>query len=138
MPLPGAHGSDLFVADYRNHRLCVFALDHAGSGRCPFARQIGGGDSATRGRFSGPSGVCVANEVLCVAEIGNERVQLLTLAGLPLQVLPACGPCSGVAADDEHVCATSVEGDHAITLWRTRTAASTVMMSDRLSMTPPA
>ena len=65
--------------------------------------------------------VCIANEKLFVAELGNHRLQILTLDGLPLQCVPACGPVSGVCADDEHACVTSVEGDHAITLWRTAT-----------------
>ena len=62
--------------------------------------------------------VCIANELLYVAEFGAERVQILSLDGLPLQSVAACGPVSGVCADDEHLCATSIEGDHALTLWR--------------------
>ena len=54
----------------------------------------------------------------------GERVQIMTLDGLPLQVALACGPCSGVCADDTQVCATSVDGDHAITLWNVSAARS--------------
>ena len=68
--------------------------------------------------------MCVANDKLYVAEMGGERVQIMTLDGLPLQVALACGPCSGVCADDTQVCATSVDGDHAITLWNVSAARS--------------
>ena len=125
---PG-HGAELFVADGRNNRIAVFSLDQLTSDAAargpggegdllvPFTRTIGGGPSAILGRFNGPSGVHVHKETLYVSELGGERVQLLTLAGLPLQAVLACGPCSGVCADDEHVCATTVDGGHAITLW---------------------
>ena len=45
-------------------------------------------------------------------------LQVLTLDGLPLQALKGGGPLSGICADEDHVCATSLEGDHAITIWR--------------------
>ena len=45
-----------------------------------------------------------------MAELGNQRVQVLSLSGLPLQSLQCDGPASGVCADDEHVCTTSLEG----------------------------
>ena len=116
-----AHDSELFVADYANHRIAVFSIADASDATCPPVRIIGGGDSSIAGRFSGPSGVCIANDKLHVAEIGGERLQLLSLDGLPLQCVLTCGPCSGVCADDEYVCVTCLEGDHALTLWRTQT-----------------
>jgi hypothetical protein len=45
-------------------------------------------------------------------------LQVLSLDGLPFQSIRCDGPVSGVCADDENVCTTTLEGDHAITLWR--------------------
>ena len=114
-----AHNDELFVADSRNHRIVVYSLAEAASDAVHPVRCYGGGESATAGRFALPSGVCIANDRLYVTELGNQRVQVLTLdTGLPLQCIAADGPVSGVCADDDHVCTTSLDGDHAITLWR--------------------
>ena len=91
-----AHGSKLYVADQLNHRIQVFSLDHVADSRCPPVGAIGGGASATPGRFSAPSGVCVANNRLYVAEVGGERLQVLTLDGLPLQSITSMGPSSSL------------------------------------------
>ena len=61
--------------------------------------------------------MCIANELLYVAELGAERVQILSLDGLPLQTVAACGPVSGVCADDEYVCVTMLTGDHALAFY---------------------
>jgi hypothetical protein len=161
-----AHGTELFVADYRNHRLVVFDTSDAANMRCPPLRLIGGGASCILGRFDGPSGgarstrrngaardgpralqpyhgwpaesfdcrhsraclsvrraaaVCVSNGKLHVAEVGGKRLQVLTLDGLPLQSMTMCGPCAGVAADERHVCATNIDGEHALSLFRLAT-----------------
>lgn len=79
---------------------------------------MGGGESSTPGRFNRPSGVAIGNDKLYVTEVGGERLQVLTLDGLLLQCVAAYGPVSGVAVDDEHVCVTALEGDHALTIWR--------------------
>lgn len=102
------HGREIFVADSRNHRIQVFSQGQ--DDRVEVVRCFGGGESRTEGRFHLPSGVCVANGQLYVTELGNERVQVLTLCGLWLQSLRCDGPVSGVCADEEHVCTTSLEG----------------------------
>ena len=113
------HGDELYVADSRNHRIVVYSLAAVALADYRPVRYFGGGESETRGRFGQPSGVCIANDKLYVTELSNQRVQVLTLdRGLPLQVLQADGPVSGVCADGEHLCTTSLDGDHAITLWR--------------------
>lgn len=78
--------------------------------------------------------MCISNEKLFVTELAGARLQVLSLDGLPLQCVPACGPASGVCADDDHVCITSVEGDHALTLWRTQT--SPIPFTPRRSSSP--
>ena len=50
--------------------------------------------------------------------MGGQRLQVLSLAGLPLQLVTGFGPLSGVACDDEHCCVTSLEGDSALVLLR--------------------
>ena len=125
-------GDDLYVADHRNHRVQVFECAGGAAGGLRPKRVIGGGPSAVAGRFNGPSGVCIANGKLHVAETAGQRLQVLTLAGLPLQTLGGCGPLSGVCADDEHVCATSLEGESALTLWsRMPPPESMEMISER-------
>lgn len=110
------------MADSRNHRIAVFSLADADAGVVHALRCFGGGESQTFGRFGLPSGVCIANERLYVTEMGNARVQVLTVdTGLPLQCIKCDGPVSGVCADDEHVCTTSLEGSFAVTLWRLQT-----------------
>ena len=52
--------NELFVCDFRNHRVQVFSTKDADKGKCAPVRIIGGGGrvlgSATAGRFNGPSG----------------------------------------------------------------------------------
>lgn len=52
--------NELYVADFRNHRIQVFSLKDADKAKCPSVRIIGGGGralgSSTAGRFRGPSG----------------------------------------------------------------------------------
>ena len=126
------HGDELFVADTGNHRIAVFSIADS---HCRPTRVIGGGPSAIAGRFNGPSGLCIANERLYVAELGGERLQLLSLDGLSLQTVAAHGPLSGVCADAELVCTTQLEGDHALTLWRHEIRPT--QLDDRDSLTPP-
>jgi sugar lactone lactonase YvrE len=133
-------GEELFVADSRNHRIVVYSLAKAANGEVQPARCYGGGESSTRGRFGLPSGVCIANGRLYVTELTNHRVQVLSLdRGLPLQVLKADGPVSGVCADSTHVCTTSLDGDHAITLWRVNATprSSSMMMASGRGLIPP-
>ena len=73
------HGLELFVADAENHRVVVFGLD--GTFRRAF-----GGEGTAPGQFGWLSGVAVGQcGRLFVAE--HTRLQVLTLEGLPLQVL---------------------------------------------------
>ena len=113
-----AHLDTLYVADSLNHRIQLFSLSEVANDVVVPKGSIGGGRSGLRGRFDLPSGLCVANERLYVSELGNERVQVLSLDGLPMQLVKCDGPVSGICADDEHICATKLEGDHAITVWR--------------------
>ena len=49
--------NELYVADFRNHRIQVFSLKDADKAKCPSVRIIGGGGralgSSTAGRFRG-------------------------------------------------------------------------------------
>ena len=73
------HGLELFVADAENHRIVVFGLD--GIFRRAFGRE-----GTAPGQFGWLSGVAVGRcGRLFVAE--HTRLQVLTLQGLPLQVL---------------------------------------------------
>ena len=73
------HGLELFVADAENHRIVVFGLDG-------IFRRAFGGEGTAPGQFGWLSGVAVGRcGRLFVAE--HTRLQVLTLQGLPLQVL---------------------------------------------------
>ena len=54
--------------------------------RMQFRRAIGGEGDAP-GRFKEPQGVAVWRGLLVVSEAGGWRVQVLTLEGVPLQIL---------------------------------------------------
>ena len=69
-----------------------------------------------------------------MTEIRGERLQVLTLAGLPLQVLSGFGPLSGVTVDDDHACCTSLEGDHAIVLWRVLPPPQSILLMSGRAM----
>jgi len=79
-------------------------------------RTIGGGESDSLGRFKQPSGLTVFNDRLFVAEARGERLQLMSLDGLPMQSVKVGGPLSGVCVDADHVCVTALEGPAAINL----------------------
>jgi len=99
-----AHDDEIFVADTWNHRISVFEL---ATGK--WLRSFGSrGDQP--GQFTYPTGITIAQGGrLYVTERTGKRVQMLTLDGDPLQVLPA--PCGGwlygVCADGERLWATS-------------------------------
>jgi DNA-binding beta-propeller fold protein YncE len=88
----------VYVADTCNHRVAVFLLD-GGRGAAVaersgqrstggFVRTFGRFGS-TPGRFEFPRGLAIVEGMLLVSE--TTRVQLLTLEGAPLQVLPLPG-----------------------------------------------
>ena len=96
------HEDELFVADMLNDRVHVFALlaSHVcnlQSGRARCLRVIGGAGRHP-GRFKQPRCLAMHFGRLLVAE--HSRVQVLSLKGVPLQVLPVpgcmaiCGPAS--------------------------------------------
>ena len=88
---------ELFVADRANHRLQVFSTEGS------LLRIIGQRGTAP-GCFRRIRGVAVHRRKIFTAEC--ERVQVLSLAGEPLQVLPLPGSSAlvGICADDAHVC----------------------------------
>ena len=98
-----AHGGELYAVDHDNSRIQaaptlrrpapsptqtpvarqVFTPDR--HGRMRFARAFGGKGDAP-GQFDGPCGVAVVRGLVVVSESDNERVQVLTPKGVPLQV----------------------------------------------------
>ena len=92
-----AHAGELYIGDRSNHRLLVLGTDGS------YRRSIGSRGMAP-GCFRRLRGVAVANGRLFTAEC--ERVQVLTLQGEPLQVLPLSGSSAlvGICADETHVC----------------------------------
>lgn len=69
-------GPQLYVADCGNHRVMVY---DAKSGR--LLRTIGNGEGSEQGQISCPNGIlvhpCVGGTLVFVAEIGNNRIQVL-------------------------------------------------------------
>ena len=88
--------SELFIADRSNHRLQVLSLNGA------FQRSIGRRGTAP-GCFRRLRGVAVSDDRIFTAEC--ERVQVLTIQGMPLQVLPFPGSSAlvGICADCRRV-----------------------------------
>jgi len=86
---------ELFIADRSNHRLQVLGLDGT------FHRSIGRRGTAP-GCFRRLRGVAAAASRIFTAEC--ERVQVLSLTGMPLQVLPLPGSTAlvGICADSSH------------------------------------
>jgi len=94
--LAAAEG-ELFVADRANHRLQVFATDGS------LLRTIGQRGTAP-GSFRRIRGIAVHQQRIFTAEC--ERVQVLSLHGVALQVLPMPGSSAlvGICADRTHAC----------------------------------
>lgn len=77
-------GDEVVVADTDNSRLSVFRLDDT------WVRHVGSRGTAP-GQFNQPTAVATAataEEALVVADVGNHRVQVLTVLGAVLRVLP--------------------------------------------------
>jgi len=77
-------GEEVVVADTYNSRLSVFRLDDT------WVRHVGSYGTAP-GQFDQPTAVATAEEALVVADVGNHRVQVLTVLGAVLRVLPFGG-----------------------------------------------
>lgn len=78
------HRTQLYVADSENHRVQVFDLV---SGR--HLRIIGDGQGRRPGQFEQPSGVAIdLFSRLIVSECKGRRLQVLSLQGEPLQIVP--------------------------------------------------
>ena len=93
-----AADGELFVADRANHRLQVFSTAEG-----QLLRTIGQRGTAP-GSFRRIRGVAVSSGRLITAEC--ERVQVLSLTGLALQVMKMDGSSAlvGICADRSHVC----------------------------------
>ena len=77
------HAGEVFVCDRLNHRLQAFAAAD-GAFRRAFGRR-----GTAPGEFAKPEAVAVARGRLIVGEYSNKRVQVLSLHGVPLQLLTA-------------------------------------------------
>ena len=82
-----------------NDRIQVLAFDR--DGQMQFRRAFGGPGEAP-GQFSGPCGVAVVHVLVLVSE--EKRLQVLTPAGAPLQVVPLGQMLGGICALDDRVC----------------------------------
>ena len=119
-----AHGDELFVVDHLNDRVqarrappplaCAVpvlssrlslaprpqVLVHSSDGRIQFRRTIGGRGDAP-GQFTAPCGVAIVRGLLLVSE--SDRLQVLTLAGAPLQVLAFGEMLGGIGVHNDLV-----------------------------------
>ena len=77
------HGGEVLVCDRLNHRVQAFAAAD-GAFRRAFGRR-----GTAPGEFAKPESVAVARARLIVGEYSNKRVQVLSLHGVPLQLLTA-------------------------------------------------
>lgn len=77
------HGGEVLVCDRLNHRVQAFAAAD-GAFRRAFGRR-----GTAPGEFAKPDSVAVARGRLVVGEYSNKRVQVLSLHGVPLQLLTA-------------------------------------------------
>ena len=118
------HGDEIFVVDQDNNRIQaparpLYPLDtHSvthrclawqvfspgGDGRLRFRRVIGSAGTGP-GQFLSPRGVAVVRGLLIVS--GSARLQVLTLAGVPLQVVQFDSPLSSLSADEHRVLAAA-------------------------------
>jgi hypothetical protein len=111
-----AHDGELYVVD--NTADCVRVFAPGQDGRMQFRRSFGGFGS-TPGKFNRPVGIAAVRGSLVVSENeGDGRVQVLSPAGVPLQVLSLVpgswavearsGP-TGVCASEDRVCVADAE-----------------------------
>ena len=75
------------------------------------SRRIIGARGTAPGQFTGPWGVVVWRGLLLVSENEGRRVQVLTLDGVPLQVLPLDSELRGLCASGDRVWVTDHGAD---------------------------
>lgn len=95
-------GFQLYVADWSDECVRVFTACAPADGALRFRRAIGRRGDAP-GQFREPRGVCVVRGALVVSEEAGERVQCLTLEGVPLQVITFASRLMGLCADHDRV-----------------------------------
>lgn len=93
-PAMAANATRLFVADPTQHRIDVFAL---GWPHAPVALPHIGERGTLPGQFLQPRGLTLIgdpklDERLVVAEFQGQRLQVLSLTGVPLQIIPTRVP----------------------------------------------
>ena len=109
-----AHDGELYVVD--NTADCVRVFAPGQDGRMQFRRSFGGFGS-TPGKFNRPVGIAAVRGSLVVSENeGDGRVQVLSPAGVPLQVLAHKSSCSGICADAQRVWVTDSYRNRVIVL----------------------
>ena len=101
------HGDLVFIADPNNHRIVVCRHTDGAHVRCigkagQTRKERKGTDS---GEFINPVGVAIGHGRLYVSERVGRRIQVLTLEGLPLQVLdlPDGGMLGSLCVDDTRI-----------------------------------
>lgn len=96
---------EVYVADSGRHDVQAFV--HTDDNRMEPLRTIGG-QGVSPGLFVYPMGLAFAHGLLIVTESSGRRVQVLTLEGVPLQLLPVAPMLSGVCVtSDGRVCAAA-------------------------------
>jgi len=95
-------GNKLFVADAGAGVVQCFMV----SGQHSHAI---GSQGRGPGRFDRPSGVAVRGDQLLVTEIGNARLQILSLDGLPLQIVNLRAACSGICVEGDLAVVTALQ-----------------------------
>ena len=98
-----ATASRLFVADPLRHCIDVFALGDWSKGEKPKPISRLGEKGKLPGQFLQPRGLALLDDRLIVAEFHGQRLQVLTLEGLPLQVIPTASHLVSVSVSSEQV-----------------------------------
>ena len=95
------------------HRIDVLALGDWSSGETPQPLPSIGERGRLPGQFLQPRGVALVGDTLIVAEFHGKRLQVLTLDGLPLQVLLAAEHLVSISisADNEQVICGAVQAE---------------------------
>jgi len=104
------HGDLVFIADSGNHRIVVCRHADGAHVRCigkagQTRKERKGRKGTDSGEFINPVGVAIGHGRLYVSERVGRRIQVLTLEGLPLQVLdlPDSGMLGSLCVDDTRI-----------------------------------